>query len=65
MGLRKQSLVASRRSGTMVFYRLDLEIWKEWGQATETGQADWALFRRMVRRVPACGREGGELHAEA
>lgn len=60
--LRKTALVESRRSGALIFYRLDLEsqtmehkileIWKEWGQATVTGQKDWELFQSLVKRTP-------------
>lgn len=63
--LKKYSLVTSRRSKNMVFYRLDLEdqtwehkileIWKEWGQSTATGQADWNLFLTTVKRQPSEG----------
>lgn len=58
--LRKTSLVTSRRAGTLVFYRLDLdhgtmerrvlELWKEWGEATETGRTDWEKFQALVKR---------------
>jgi len=61
--LRKTSLVASRRTGTLVFYRLDLdhqtmekrvlELWKEWGEATDTGQKDWENFQSLVKRQPS------------
>jgi len=60
--LRKTGLVTSRRSGTLVFYRLDLEhgtmerrvleLWKEWGEATETGRRDWVNFQTLTRRPP-------------
>ena len=60
--LRKTALVASRRAGTMIFYRLDLEhdsmphrileVWKEWGQSTETGQRDWENFQALDLRRP-------------
>lgn len=60
--LRKTSLVTSRRTGTMVFYRLDLdhptmvakllELWKEWGQGTDTGQSDWEKYQSLERRQP-------------
>ena len=60
--LRKSALVTSRRTGTMVFYRLDLEqqtmekrvleLWKEWGQSTHTGQQDWENFQALVKRLP-------------
>src|SRR6185369_3422487 len=55
--LKKTSLVASRRTGTMVFYRLDLDhqtmerrvlqLWKEWGEATETGRRDWENYQAL------------------
>lgn len=58
--LRKSGLVASRRSGTLVFYRLDLEhgtmerrvleLWKEWGEATVTGRRDWENFQALEKR---------------
>ncbi len=60
--LKKTALVTSRRAGTMIFYRLDLEdasmphrilqIWKVWGQATVTGQRDWENFQNLVQRRP-------------
>jgi len=60
--LKKTALVTSRRTGTMSFYRLDLEhdsmphrileIWKEWGQNTVTGQRDWEAFQTLDRRQP-------------
>jgi len=60
--LKKTALVASRRSGTLVFYRLDLdhgtmerrvlELWKEWGEATETGRRDWDNFQALAKRPP-------------
>ena len=60
--LKKTSLVASRRSGTLVFYRMDLdhqtpekkvlELWKEWGKDTETGKRDWESYLNLVRRQP-------------
>lgn len=60
--LRKTSLVTSRRTGTLVFYRLDLEhgtmerrvleLWKEWGEATETGRTDWDSYQSLVKRQP-------------
>ncbi len=59
--LRKTGLVTSRRFGTLVFYRLDLdhptvvsrllELWKEWGQGTITGQQDWEKYQRLERRA--------------
>ena len=61
--LKKSALVASRRTGTMAFYRLDLdhqtmerrvlELWKEWGEATQTGQRDWESFQTLVKRLPS------------
>ncbi len=64
--LKKNALVSSRRSGTLVYYRLDLEdltmehrileIWKLWGQNTLTGQEDWETYKSMVKRSP----KGGE-----
>lgn len=58
--LRKTSLVTSRRAGTLVFYRLDLEgqsmphrvleVWKEWGETTDTGQRDWENFQALTKR---------------
>lgn len=61
--LRKTALVTSRRAGTMIFYRLDLEhqtmekrvleLWKEWGQRTETGRRDWESFQSLVKRQPS------------
>jgi len=60
--LKKTALVTSRRVGTMMFYRLDLEhdsmphrvleVWKDWGQATVTGQRDWENFQALERRQP-------------
>jgi ArsR family transcriptional regulator len=60
--LKKTALVMSRRAGTMIFYRLDLEhdsmphrvleVWKEWGQTTLTGQQDWEKFKTLDRRRP-------------
>lgn len=60
--LRKTALVTSRRRGTLVFYRLDLdhgtmerrvlELWKEWGESTQTGQRDWETYRALDRRLP-------------
>jgi ArsR family transcriptional regulator len=60
--LKKTALVVSRRTGTLVFYRLDLdhqtmekqvlELWKQWGEATETGQRDWDNFQTLVKRLP-------------
>ena len=60
--LKKTALVASRRSGTLVFYRMDLdhqtpekkvlELWKEWGEITETGKRDWESYQNLVRRQP-------------
>lgn len=67
--LKKTALVESRRQGTLVFYRLDLdhqtmpqrvlELWKEWGEATETGQRDWENFQALVKRQPQA-RSGTE-----
>ena len=61
--LKKTLLVTSRRTGTLVFYRLDLdqqtmekrvlELWKEWGESTATGQRDWESFQTLVKRLPA------------
>ena len=61
--LRKTSLVASRRTGTLVFYRLELdhntmetrvlELWKQWGEATDTGKRDWENFQALVKRLPS------------
>lgn len=60
--LRKTALVTSRRRGTLVFYRLDLdhgtmerrvlELWKEWGESTHTGQRDWETYQTLDRRLP-------------
>ena len=60
--LRKTGLVVSRRSGTLVFYRLDLdhqnmekrllELWKEWGESTRTGLEDWTNFQALAKRLP-------------
>lgn len=60
--LKKTSLVDRRRIGTLAFYRLDLEhqsmahrvleLWKEWGAATETGQRDWENYQALVKRQP-------------
>src|ERR1041384_6212854 len=59
--LKKTALVTSRRVGTMMFYRLDLEydsmshrvleIWKDWGQRTLTGRQDWKNFQALDRRT--------------
>lgn len=59
--LRKNALVTSRRAGTLIFYRLDLDdqtpehqilmIWKEWGQQTATGCKDWELYQTLHKRV--------------
>ena len=61
--LKKTALVANRRTGTLVFYRLDLdhqtmekrvlELWKEWGESTETGRRDWDNFQLLVKRLPS------------
>lgn len=60
--LRKTALVTSRRIGTLVFYRLDLdhgtmerrvlELWKEWGESTQTGRQDWDNYQALARRLP-------------
>jgi len=60
--LRKTALVTSRRIGTLVFYRLDLdhgtmerrvlELWKEWGELTQTGRQDWDNYQALARRMP-------------
>ncbi|HTH14899.1 MAG TPA: metalloregulator ArsR/SmtB family transcription factor [Spirochaetia bacterium] len=60
--LRKTALVTSRRTGTLVFYRLDLdhqtmekrvlELWKEWGESTATGRRDWENFQSLTKRLP-------------
>lgn len=60
--LRKTNLVTSRRSGTMVFYRLDLEertpehqileVWKDWGASTATGRRDWEGLLNITKRTP-------------
>jgi ArsR family transcriptional regulator len=60
--LRKTALVTSRRTGTLVFYRLDLdhqtmekrvlELWKEWGASTDTGRQDWDKFQALTKRLP-------------
>jgi ArsR family transcriptional regulator len=60
--LKKTALVVSRRTGTLAFYRLDLEhqtmaqrvleLWKEWGEATETGRRDWENYQLLVKRSP-------------
>lgn len=60
--LKKTALVESRRTGTLMFYRLDLdhqtmakrvlELWKEWGEATDTGRKDWENYQSLVRRQP-------------
>jgi ArsR family transcriptional regulator len=60
--LKKTALVKGRRVGTMIFYRLDLEhdsmphrileVWKEWGQNTVTGQRDWESFQALELRRP-------------
>lgn len=59
--LRKNALVTSRRAGTLIFYRLDLEdrtpehqilmIWTEWGQQTATGKRDWELYQSLHKRA--------------
>ncbi len=59
--LRKNALVSSRRAGTLIFYRLDLEdstpehqilmIWTAWGQETSTGKKDWELYQALHKRV--------------
>jgi ArsR family transcriptional regulator len=60
--LKKTALVTSRRSGTMIFYRLDLEslpmekrvleLWREWGESTQTGRKDWDSYQNLVKRNP-------------
>jgi len=60
--LKKTALVDSQRRGQLIVYRLDvehhseaqgiLEIWKQWGQTTQTGQADWQKYRQLVQRIP-------------
>jgi ArsR family transcriptional regulator len=60
--LRKSALVTSRKTGTLAFYRLDLdhgtmerrvlELWKEWGEQTETGRRDWDNFQALAKRLP-------------
>ena len=63
--LKKTALVTNRRSGALVFYRLDLghqsmeqrvlELWKEWSGSTVTGQQDWEKFQVLVKRIPVVG----------
>ncbi len=58
--LKKTELVTNRRSGAMVFYRLDLEeqtiqhqilqLWIVWGKQTQTGIQDWDLHQSMHTR---------------